>query len=296
MIRSFQGDPHYLARYHEKWILGLLAVNAGLAVATEAEVADIAWYLPAILLLSSTRIESVLCALLWATGVSVMRADFEIASLAGLPAAVLFSLMFSGLLHCASHNAIRPRFLNRPAGELIGLFQLAGFPDWTVIHVLHHRHADDPERDPHPPIGKSYWEFTKGMRDSVLAAYLKRYFEIFGASDSSKAAVRRFARAMQADMLLRILFWFLLLGPQHFTFLFAFSVMFKMLHYAWFNHVTHQPSGIRNLGAGGYAWLNTLTFGLYYHGNHHRYPTVFDPRDLGEVPPPSPASVDSEAA
>lgn len=283
MLRAFQKDPFYLAHYHTKVVFVLAFINTGLLIMRPPEWHDVILYMPALYLATSSKLKHVVGAFAYAFAASVFSADFSLMALfIGVPAALVFTFPFSALIHSASHGSIRPRWLNRPVGELMGVIQLSGFPDWKITHVLHHTHTDHPELDPHPPLKKTYWEFALGMRDSVMKAYLKYYFKVFGQNDKSMQALNRFKWASLAAVSMKLTFWFLVLKPQFFAFFFLTSVAFKMTHWAWFNYSTHRPveNGVQihNLTKYGYKFVNLIGFGLYYHDNHHASPMLFNPK------------------
>ena len=188
---------------------------------------------------------------------------------------------------------MRPRWLNRPLGEFIGLVQLTGFPDWTILHVFHHQHPDDAKLDPHPPLQKNYWEFAFGMRAHIGNCFMRHYFKYFGESPLSIKRVGYFLKAAKFNMLMKVCFWYFVFGPQNFTFFFTTSILLKMLHYAWFNYATHKidKNGdymIKNLDHSFYRLINLIASGLYYHGNHHTNPHFHNPKNI-PVKNPAPA-------
>jgi fatty acid desaturase len=263
----------------------LLCCNLILLLVRPPDIFDVLLYLPAVLLAVSTNIQMVIASFIFAAAVSFFRSDFNpMALLYVMPITIGLSLIFSALIHNASHESIPHRFLNRLVGEIMGIIQLSGFPDWKLVHVLHHQNSDDPILDPHPPLKKSYWEFAKGMRSSIVTVFGQFYFKCFGKNETSIQNLQSFARAAKFNMLMKIGFWFLILKPQLFAFAFLFSIVFKMLHFAWFNYITHRPDAdgvkIQNLNNFTYKVLNFFSFGLYYHDNHHTAPYLFDPRNL----------------
>jgi fatty-acid desaturase len=152
--------------------------------------------------------------------------------------------------------------------------------------MLHHAHSDDPALDPHPPLDKGYWAFLVEMRHTVRSVFARHYVQLWGDSADSRLLLRRLSLLMRVATFLKVLVWFLLLGPELFSFLFAFAVPFKMCHYAWFNYVTHRPCGVDtivvNRNEHVYKLINAIAFGLYFHGNHHIRPALFDPRRYRE--------------
>lgn len=169
-------------------------------------------------------------------------------------------------------------------GELVGLWQFAGFPFWAIVHILHHKHADDPTLDRHPPMEKSDWEYLTEMRYSVSTAFANYYFKLWGKTEESMRNLKEFGIELKTAEFLQVIFWYLLLGPQTFAFFFAFAVVFKMMHYAWFNYATHvntvSGTSIINLGQGFYKIISFVSFGFYYYKNHHLQPSLFNPSKL----------------
>lgn len=287
MINQFRKDPFYLAKYHFLVSGILLCANLCLLVVRSPEWSDLAWYFPVLLLASFTQVTLVISAFALACMISFFRSDFHLAYLLAIGPAVLLTFPLTAFLHGGSHANMKPRWLNRPLGELVALIQLTGFPDWKILHVFHHQYPDHPELDPHPPLKLGYWKFTLGMRATIIKVFVNYYFKYHGQNERSKKGVRLFMIASLANMMMKVSFWFLLLGPQLFTFLFLSSVVFKMFHYAWFNYATHQPEGeafvIKNLNHRLYKLVNLIAFGLYYHGNHHSHPNIFNPKSIAPL-------------
>lgn len=297
MYRSFRSDPGYLTRYHVKSavaLVGLVGATAALMSYLGRLDAKSTWlFAPALLLLSSTNIVTVTLGFAYCVGATAYL-GWSWSALGWLPLSALSVLLATSFLHNASHDNIKPKWLRRPVGEFCGLLQLVGFADWVVIHVIHHSHSDDPERDPHPPLHLGYWKFMMGMRQSILQVLVKEYFGLFGKSEATMGQLKKLALASKAEQILKVAFWFLLLGPSAFTFFFVSSIVLKMLHYAWFNYATHRPSGERNdtvnLNKHLYKLVNAVSFGLYYHRNHHLNPKLFDPRKFKPRQAPAPAA------
>ncbi|OYZ17599.1 MAG: hypothetical protein B7Y39_14990 [Bdellovibrio sp. 28-41-41] len=289
MIASFRKDRQFLARTHFTSFAVMSVLNLALCFFADINSKDLLWYLPLVLILSTTKIQLVVGCFIYATVVSILRSDFEPVYLLAVPIAIIVTFPLTAFLHNASHGSFSPKWLNRPIGEVVGVMQLSGFAQWKIVHVVHHMHSDDPQLDPHPPLNKGYWEFTRGMREAAINAYVKFFFKTHGQDTQSLAAIKRFGHAAKLDQSARVLFWLLLLGPQLFTFLFLSSIVFKMFHYAWFNYSTHRPmdssAEIQNLNTRlFYRLVNAIAFGLYFHKNHHLVPTLFDPRTLQKAP------------
>jgi stearoyl-CoA desaturase (delta-9 desaturase) len=289
MIQLFRTDPAYLNKYYAKVSAVLLVACGALFALRPPGATSYLWYLPAIVVALVPRFSVILVAYAYAVAVSltVMRAAYHPAYLLLVPLALYLALIATAYIHGAAHDSLRPRWLRRPVGELCGLFHLVGFPDWTIVHFVHHRHADDPEWDPHPPKGLTYWQFLNGVKTSIFRVLANRYFGAFGEdSPAAQRAWKTLPLFAMITQLLKMHFWFLLLGGQAFTFLFLTSIVFKNLHYAFFNYVTHVPSAedpeqmvIVNLDRGVFFTIvNALSHGLYFHKNHHETPGLLDPR------------------
>lgn len=285
MFKRFREDPNYLTKYHLTVAAILLCFNCSLFLFHPPTAQVLLWYLPAVLLMTSTELKHVMIAVVYACAIGIFQFEYSLWNIFSIIPAIVLTFPFTSWIHSPSHGSIRPRWLNRPLGELMGLVQLTGFPDWTVIHVFHHQHSDHPELDPHAPLQKSYWKFAFGMRTQVAQCIIKHYFHYFGQNETSIRRLKYFMVASRLNMFMKVSFWYLVLGPQYFTFLFLPSILFKMLHYSWFNYATHRPGAdgkyeIKNLNQIFYRLINFIGSGLYFHGNHHTNPSIHNPMKM----------------
>lgn len=282
MYGRFLKDPLYLAKYHA----GGLAIVFSLACAAwfcaDADPGVLIWFAPALILLGSVSFGRVLAGCLLAVVTAFHLGKLEAHYLLYLPAAALATLVATMLLHNAAHGNFASKRWERVIGESASLFQLVGFADWVIVHVIHHAHADDPEKDPHPPLNLPFGVFLFGMRDQIAKSLGAAYVSRFGHGARSASNLKKIAVVSRAAHFMKLLFWFALLGPGVFASFFAVSVVMKMAHYAWFNFATHRPTSagteIVNLDGRIYRVVNALASGLYYHRNHHLNPKLFDPR------------------
>lgn len=198
----------------------------------------------------------------------------------------LVGLQSAWLMHNASHESIKPAWLNRLVGELTGLQQLAGYPVWAVHHIIHHQNPDDPMKDPHPPGTMTFVEYFRGMGKLTGRVVHSAYFDLWGDSPRTQHLWRWTLRTFMIARYLRAVFLLLLLGPVVFSLCFIVS---KLVNYAWyihFNYFTHQPNAngdmeVLNLNHNlYYKFMNATMMGIYFHKNHHRKASLFDPRDL----------------
>ena len=283
MYKAFRTKPNYLTSYHTKsaitWALASLAVYFSF----QHNSTQLLYFVPAVLLLASTHVGVVATGVLFAVGATfaTQSSMSPLLAMTWFALSIPWALFATAILHNAAHGNIKPRWLCRAVGELFGLLQLVGFPDWVVIHVIHHAHPDDPERDPHPPLGQAFWPFMLGMRASILKVLLKEYLGLWGQTPASKKQLTRLMIASKIEQVAKITFCLLLMGPQMFAWFFAPSIVLKMVHYAWFNWATHVQDGkdvvIINRTRALYKIANVFSIGLYYHQNHHKNPKLFHP-------------------
>ncbi len=201
-------------------------------------------------------------------------------------AGILITYPAIAFLHNAAHRNFRLDWINRCMGEIIAVFHLVGFPDWHIVHNLHHSFPDDPERDPHPPIGTGFWEFVFNVREKIGRILTANYFGMWGDTEENRSIWLQLAKQMELSLYLKIVFWLLLLGPEVFSFFYTTTIVVKTLSYAHFNWRTHQLVGgaptIVNLNHNLiYKFLNLISFGLYFHGNHHDKSNLFNPQKMG---------------
>jgi fatty acid desaturase len=201
------------------------------------------------------------------------------------------SLIF---IHNASHRTFPSSWINTICGELAGLHQLYGVVGWKTAHMLHHAYPDDPERDPHPPGHMSFSQYFFGMRKN-FGPVLDRYFvQCWGESKKYLLFWRANNYLGLFGIFLRLLFWYLLLGPTLFFLLYVPSYFFFHLIGVVLNYYTHIPSPkadgtfeILNLNnTFFYKFMNFLFFGLFFHKNHHLKPGLFNPSRYDEEKKP----------
>ncbi len=281
MYAKFNTNPLYFREYYTALIAIILLADVALYFLGAHDWLPLLWFLPAFYLLSIPNIYLAMVAGLYSAVVCFLDFGFDAGNLLWIPAALFITLIASAFIHNAAHSSFRPRWLNRVVGETMGVFQLVAFPSWVIVHILHHRDSDDPVLDPHPPLDKPYWEYLMTMRQNIITVFSNYYFKLWGANAESIRNLKTMGRLAQIALFVQSVFWFLLLGPQVFAYFFVVSVVFKMAHFAWFNHATHvhTPEGtvIANLDKGFYKVINFVSFGLYFHKNHHERPHLFDP-------------------
>lgn len=205
--------------------------------------------------------------------------DWRVAVL--LPLACQAQILCSVFIHNCTHNNF-PRAINRLVGELCGVAVLTRFASWEVIHQRHHRYSDDVEKDPHPVVN-GYWKFALQTIVGVEHQLQTIYFELFGDTPANRRYERFRAYVSYGTNLLLIATWYRFLGPIGFFGVFVPASIVGFLHLIHFNWSTHngfspkQDFGPVNLDHGFYKLGNALWHGIYFHANHHRKPSMFNP-------------------
>lgn len=291
MYKYYKKDPYFFIKYN---IVSILVLGAGSIFLytywSELPEANNSWLLfLAIIPLSLPNlwIISVSGALVGLIAMIQGYFDAGPRELLLLPlAGAIIGLQSAWLMHNAAHESIKPAWLNRFIGELSGLQQLAGFPVWAVHHIIHHQYPDDPAKDPHPPGSMKFREYFRQMGTLVGRVVHSAFFELWGDNEHTRRLWRMTFWSSLICRYVRAAFLLILLGPTIFVLCFIVS---KIVNYAWyihFNFYTHQPNGngdmeILNLNHNlYYKIMNATMAGIYFHKNHHKKASLFDPRKL----------------
>ncbi len=197
------------------------------------------------------------------------------------PVALYVHILCNVFVHNCCHSSF-PRSINRMVGELCGVIVAVRFGSWEILHRRHHRFSDDPERDPHH-VHPNFWLFLWRSIGGMEVQLQKQAYDQFGDTPRN----RRLEQARSVFSFLTAIpllgLWYLVLGPQAFWFIFVPVQILGWLHVMHFNWVTHDaynPDGDYkpiNIDRGVYWLGNRILFGLYMHGNHHRWPQLFNP-------------------
>ncbi len=210
-----------------------------------------------------------------------------LASVALVPVGILAGTISAALMHNAAHGNFRRAWENRGWGELCGLFQLTGFAGWCISHFIHHAAPDNPEKDAHAPGDMTFRKYMNAMGRLMKANLTSKYFEIFGDNPHSRATWSLVGWLLPLVRYSRIAFILSLLGPTAFVMLYVPFKIANTMIYGDFNYRTHRPTadgGYEILNLNHNVWyklLNAISFGSYFHKNHHRTPNVFNPRYAG---------------
>lgn len=287
----FRKDPYYLLKYYFSNI-ALLGAASILVEASSSRLHDfqfpafwlaglILFVLPSFSLIFLSGLYYLVLAFL------VQPQDLPLASLALVPAGILAGTVSAALMHNAAHGNFRRSWENRAWGELCGLFQLTGFAGWCISHFIHHAAPDDPAKDAHAPGDMTFRGYVNAMGQMMKQSLTDKYFETFGDNAHSRATWSLVNFLLPFVRYLRVAFILLLLGPSLFVMLYVPFKIANTLIYGDFNYRTHRPTadgGYEVLNLNHTIWyklLNAISFGSYFHKNHHRKANVFNPRYAG---------------
>jgi hypothetical protein len=205
---------------------------------------------------------------------------------------LLFGAIYLGhisavFIHNAVHNNFNPTWINPIIGELCALQQVsAGYPIFQLVHNEHHSHSDDPNRDPHPTKGYSFWEFVDISRTLILNRVAAIYFEKWGDNKKTQKYWKTQSFLILLSRFSKTFFIFVLLEPKLFVLLFLPSYLSNVFLFAAFNYFTHKVNNQGNVNILNldnnlyYKVCNRILFGVYFHKNHHLKPKLFNPMHL----------------
>ena len=201
--------------------------------------------------------------------------------LLGVATVFLFTLQHE----CTHRTPFRSRWLNEVVGTLIGLVLIQPFAWFRAFHMAHHKHTNDPERDPElaRPKPETWSEFLQHL--SGLDYWPSKLRTLFGNAlgqmDRSFVGERQTkrivweARAMIAAYVILgvvlgpILFWVWLL-PLALGF--PFLRLYLLAEHARCPAVADMFANTRTtLTTRAVRWL---AWNMPYHAEHHAWPQV----------------------
>ena len=208
--------------------------------------------------------------------------------------AIVYGCALSSFLHNTSHGNIPNKLLNRIVGEWCGAWVSYGYTNFVMIHMLHHQFSDE-ELDPVNPKGMNFLLFLSAPMRYMIKTTKQYLFMVH-------QAIPHYAKIMQAqtvvfhiNRILRVSFWYLLLGQDLFVWFYLPTLLTNFAIYAHINYVCHRDHAdgsveVVNLNHNLYYQIaNRLTFGGYFHKNHHQKLSSFNPSLMNQdiwVPTP----------
>jgi len=285
MYKKFKKDPYFLQKYYVASFVLLVLACLGAFFILDIE-SEILYWLPVCILFSSTSFISILISL-FVSALLCWKLNVDFSSLKLL--VMLFCGIYSGiwanvLIHNASHGSIKPRWLNRLVGEIVGIQLLSGFPGFAIIHIEHHRHSDDLEKDPHPnPPNTSFWEYIDKTRAQLRICFGRLYTETWGNNENYSKSWKRIRPLIPLNRIARAILILIILGPLYFTYIFIVSHITTQLAFGVINYYSHMPkkdglTQIVNLDHNiVFKVLNRCFSEAFYHKNHHEKPYLFNP-------------------
>ena len=204
--------------------------------------------------------------------------------LALIPFGIYIGGVSAVFMHNASHGSFPNKLANEIAGYTSGVHQLWGYMGWKLIHLVHHHYSDVPHMDPHAPGTLTFWQFAKVMFVKSSARISERYREHFGDTPHTRFLQQVGLFVFAAMALTNLALFYLILGPAGFLFFYIPSYISNHMLYVDINYSAHPKDEGGNTAAANFndtlyhKVANFCWFGIYFHGNHHRKPLLFNPR------------------
>ncbi len=201
------------------------------------------------------------------------------------PFAMIWGCLIASFLHNASHANVGGNLLNRIVGEFCGAWVLYGYSNFIMIHHLHHRYSDE-KHDPVHPGEMNFLVFLSAPMRYMIVATKGWLRERHGHEEKYETLMEAQTVIFHINLVLKIVFWHTVFGTDLFL---AFYVPALLANYgilAHINYVCHRENEdgsveIVNLNHNlYYRFANFITFGGYYHKNHHLRLNVFNPMKM----------------
>lgn len=199
-------------------------------------------------------------------------------------AGVIKGLLAASFLHNTSHGNVPGKLFNRIVGEYAGAWTPYGYVNFTMVHVLHHKHSDE-ELDPVSPRGMSFLVFLFAPMRKIISCTKKHLFSFHGHHNDYHSVMNMQVVVFHLNMIAKFAFWYALLGKTLFFAFYLPGMASLIAVYAHINYVCHRDNGesvdILNLNHNLYYKVaNFFTIGGYYHRNHHINMRSFNPQTL----------------
>lgn len=203
---------------------------------------------------------------------------------AGLGLQTLFAYLAFTVAHEAAHGNLVGRHtglrgLERALGWAAGVLLFAPFSAFTVIHLEHHSHTNDPERDP------DHWVAGRSALGVVARCFtiLPHYYRDFLVGPTSRTNAARKARRstlIALGGLIAVALGLALAGLGREVLALWIAPAFLasgVLAFAfdWLPHAPHQRRGrYADTRLVTFPGLGVLLLGQNLHAVHHLYPRV----------------------
>lgn len=229
-----------------------------------------------------------------ATGAALAVAEVIPLGLAAALSTLCCYLAFTPA-HEAAHGNISGRhahlrWLDEGIGWISALVLFAPFSAFRVLHLTHHSHTNNPERDP------DFWVAGKGPLQTALRCLtiVPHYYADFLLGPTSKTAAAKKARPSTVGVLATLGFGLGAAvaagyGPELLTLWVGPAMLASGLLAFAFDWLPHQPHDVqgrfRDTRVVLFPGLETLLLGQNYHLIHHLYPRVpfYNYRDCFEA-------------
>jgi len=216
--------------------------------------------------------------------------SFSLEHLLLIPVAFVFGMQLPVWFHNSCHLNFKKMWMNDLVGEFCGYFVLYGNGAFRICHPMHHANPDVDGKDTHNPQGQTYWQFVLGSQVTAIKCVMSEYFTRFGKNPETITIMAVQMVFYYASILIRVVSFWLLLGPTLFIFFFVPTLITQFLAFAHLNYVTHienEDGEIEIINKDGgvfYTVMNFLSNGAYYHKNHHMKPNLYNPKYLHGKP------------
>ena len=284
MLTKYASDRYYLLKYALANTLVLAALVILLVRFNPLALPTPAVWLVLLLPVLLPRAGLILATALVAGVVVTMHSGLlHAAQFLLIPVGICFGISNVQLIHACAHRSFRPIWINRPLGQFLSLQLFFSFLEFTVTHLEHHRHSDDERLDPHPNREGTFSAYFRGMEASRKNRFKEMHFDRWRLTPTSVLVWNGYQAALWVRLYLRAALVLLGLGPVAFCLFFFPSVVANQLTFAHMNFFTHRKNAdgstdILNIHEGwDFRILNFLMFDAYFHGNHHRAPSLFRP-------------------
>lgn len=212
---------------------------------------------------------------LWAAGGALVVAGHPVA---GLLVAALGAYLGFTPMHDAAHQSVgRHKALNAVVGRLAALPLAAPFPAFRYVHLEHHKHTNDPARDPDHYSGRG----PAWLRPLRWLTQDLHYYALYVRAGRSRGEyVEVVATVVAMASLMAALAWLGALEWVLFGWILPARIATTALAYA-FDYLPHRPHDVlgrddryRATSMRPAAWLTPILVCQNHHLIHHLYPAV----------------------